>query len=43
MKNEITHYFDADQIKYVFDDHETYSNDDKDVVQFVLNLSENAY
>jgi hypothetical protein len=43
MKNEIAHYFDADQIKYVFDDHETYSNDDKDVVQFVLNLSESSY
>jgi hypothetical protein len=43
MKNEIAHYFNADQIRYVFDDHETYSNDDKDVVQFVLNLSEEAY
>jgi hypothetical protein len=43
MKNKIADYFDGDQIKYVFDDHETYSNDDKDVVQFVLNLSENAY
>lgn len=43
MKNEIVHYFDANKIKYVFDDHETYSHDDKEVVQFVLNLSENAY
>ena len=43
MKDQIAHYFDADQIKYVFDDHETYSNDDKDVVQFVLNLSESSY
>jgi hypothetical protein len=43
MKNEITRYFDGDQIKYVFDDHETYSNDDEDVVQCVLNLSDGAY
>lgn len=43
MKNEIARYFDVNQIKYVFDDHETYSNDDKDVMQFVLNLSETAY
>jgi hypothetical protein len=43
MKNEIARYFDTDQIKYVFDNHETYSHDDKDVVQFVLNLSEDAY
>jgi hypothetical protein len=43
MKNEIARYFDAGQIKYIFDDHETYSNDDKDVVQFILNLSESSY
>ena len=43
MKNEIARYFAGDKIKYVFDDHETYSNDDKDVMQFVLNLSEISY
>ena len=43
MKNQIANYFGIDKIKYVFDDHETYSHDDKDVVQFVLNLSENTY
>ncbi len=43
MKNHIANYFGDAPIKYVFDDHETYSNDDKDVVQFVLNLSESAY
>jgi hypothetical protein len=43
MKNEIVRYFDADQVKYVFDNHETYSHDDKDVVQFVLNLSDDSY
>ncbi|MEI6746763.1 MAG: hypothetical protein WCL34_12445 [Methylococcaceae bacterium] len=43
MKNEIVRYFDGNQIKTVFDDHETYSHDDKDVVQFILNLSESAY
>ena len=43
MKNQIANYFGSDKIKYVFDDHETYSHDDKDVVQFVLNLSENTY
>lgn len=43
MKNEIARYFDGDKIKTVFDDHETYSNDDKDVMQFVLNLSESSY
>jgi hypothetical protein len=36
-------HFDGNQIKYVFDDHETYSNDDKDVLQFVLNLYESSY
>jgi|GEM_PF-2777148 len=43
MKNKIADYFDTDKIKYVFDDHENYSHDDKDVVQFVLNLSESSY
>jgi hypothetical protein len=43
MKNQIVKYFAPDLIKYIFDDHETYSNDDKDVVQFILNLSENSY
>ena len=43
MKNQIVKYFSPDLIKYIFDDHETYSNEDKDVVQFVLNLSENSY
>ena len=43
MKNQMAYYFENDKIKTVFDDHETYSNDDKEVVQFVLNLSETAY
>ena len=43
MRSQISQYFDDEKIKYVFDDHETYSNDDKDVVQFVLNLTESSY
>jgi hypothetical protein len=42
MKNKIADYFVSDKINMFFDD-ETYSNDDKGVVQFVLNLSENSY
>ena len=43
MKSLISLYFNNEIIKYVFDDHETYSHDDKEVAQFVLNISENAY
>jgi hypothetical protein len=43
MRSQISQYFDDEKIKYVFDDHETYSNDDKDVLQFVLNLTESSY
>lgn len=43
MRNKVSQYFDGGKIKYVFDDHETYSNDDKEVVQFVLNLTESSY
>jgi hypothetical protein len=42
MKSLIYHHF-GDDVKMTYEDHEVMDNDDKEVIQFVLNLAESAY
>ncbi len=39
----LLHQYLGDNMKLVYDDHEIMDKDDKDVIQFVLNLAEFAY
>lgn len=39
----LLHQYLGDNMKLVYDDHEIMDKDDKDVIQFVLNLTELAY